>query len=84
MAARKNLMHSDKTRERIKASMLLNRLEKFVEGKVELNAAQVSAALGLLKKVVPDLQAVSLDGPGENGAHIVNILTGVPRDSGND
>lgn len=62
MAARKNLMHSDRTRERIKASMLLNRLEKFVEGEVELNAAQVSAALGLLKKVVPDLQAVSLDG----------------------
>lgn len=62
MAARKNLMHSDRTRERIKASMLLNRLEKFVEGDVELNAAQVSAALGLLKKVVPDLQAVSLDG----------------------
>jgi hypothetical protein len=62
MAARKNLTHTDKTRERIKASMLLNRLEKFVEGEVELTAPQVTAALGLLKKVVPDLQAVSLEG----------------------
>lgn len=62
MAARKNLPHSDRTREKIRASMLLNRLEKFVEGKVKMNAPQVTAALGLLKKVVPDLQAVTHDG----------------------
>ncbi len=62
MAARKNLKHSDRTRDKIRTSMLLNRLETFVEGKCELNAAQVSAALGLIKKTLPDLQAVTLDG----------------------
>lgn len=62
MAARKNLLHSDKTRERIKTSMLINRLQSFVEGKVELSAAQVSAALGLIKKTLPDLAALQHTG----------------------
>ena len=61
MAARKNLQHSDRTRERIRTSMLLNRLESFVEGKCDLNAAQVSAALGLIKKTLPDLAAVDMN-----------------------
>jgi len=60
MAARKHLSHGDKTRERIKTSMLINRLTSFVEGTVELSPAQVTAALGLMKKTLPDLQAVEL------------------------
>lgn len=78
MAARKKLMHSDKTRERIKASMLLNRLEKFVEGEVELSPAQVTAALGLLKKVVPDLQAVTLDGNVDHNVKVTGALKWQP------
>lgn len=74
MAARKHLSHSDKTRERIKTSMLINRLQSFVEGKVELTAPQVTAALGLIKKTTPDLQAVSLEGPGENGEHFAHVV----------
>ena len=62
MAARKHLSHSDKTRERIKTSMLINRLTSFVEGTVELTPAQVTAALGLMKKTLPDLQAVQHEG----------------------
>lgn len=60
MAARKN--HGTKTspwgartRERIQTSMLINRLESFVKGELELPAAAVTAALGLLKKTLPDL-----------------------------
>jgi hypothetical protein len=33
-----------------------------VNGEVDLSPAQVSAALGLIKKTLPDLQAVSLEG----------------------
>jgi hypothetical protein len=62
MAARKHLSHSDKTRERIKTSMLINRLQSFVEGTVELTAPQVTAALGLIKKTLPDLQAIEHSG----------------------
>jgi hypothetical protein len=65
MAARKNLSHSDKTRERIKTSMLINRLTSFVEGSVELNPAQVTAALGLMKKTLPDLTTTTIEG-GDN------------------
>lgn len=44
-----------RTRDRIQTSMLINRLESFVKGEVELSPPQVTAALGLLKKTLPDL-----------------------------
>lgn len=44
-------------REKIRASQLVNRLENHVFGEVDLDATQVTAALGLLKKCVPDLRA---------------------------
>lgn len=60
MAARKLYKHlSDEHRAKIQTSMLINRLTNFVNGQVELSAAQVTAALGLLKKSLPDLSAVS-------------------------
>lgn len=72
MAARKKLMHTDKTRERIKTSMLINRLTSFVEGSVELSPAQVTAALGLMKKTLPDLTSVdgTLEHTGKDGGPI--------------
>lgn len=69
MAARKHLSHTDKTRERIKTSMLINRLTSFVEGKVDLSPAQVTAALGLMKKTLPDLSSV--DGTMEHKGEII-------------
>lgn len=42
-------------REKIKASMLLNRLQDHVEGKVEMTSTQIRAAEILLKKCLPDL-----------------------------
>jgi uncharacterized protein with von Willebrand factor type A (vWA) domain len=61
MAARIHLSHLERTRQKIQASMLINRLTDFINNKVELNAAQVTAALGLIRKVVPDLSAVEMD-----------------------
>lgn len=62
MAARKRVgtkkvPWDESVRERIQTSMLINRLNSFVNGNVEMNSAQVTAALGLLRKVLPDLQA---------------------------
>lgn len=65
MAARLNPRHQEMVREKIRASQLINRLEDHVlEGK-ELTATQVTSALGLLKKCVPDLK--SIEHTGEDG-----------------
>jgi hypothetical protein len=42
--------------------MLINRLEDHVDGKNDMSSTQVQAALGLLKKAVPDLAAHQLSG----------------------
>lgn len=49
-------------RERIRTSMIALRLTDHVLGKIEMSATQVSAALGLLRKTLPDLQAVAHSG----------------------
>ena len=56
MPARLNNRHQQMIREKIRASQLVNRLENHVLDDLELNATQVTAALGLLKKCVPDLK----------------------------
>ena len=42
-------------RDKIKNSNILNALIEHVEGKREMSSSQVTAGLGLLKKVMPDL-----------------------------
>jgi hypothetical protein len=49
-------------RDRIETAKIAKRLEEFVNGKVELSPHQVTAALGLLKKTLPDLQGVTVQG----------------------
>lgn len=64
MAGRKaGFRHSEKTREKIRATQLVNRLQAFVMGEldpqtnepVEMKPAQVKAAETLLNKVLPSL-----------------------------
>ncbi len=63
MAARVNkIRHDENTRFKIQADRIIDRLQQFIEGKVELSAPQVTAALGLLKKRLPDLGSVELSG----------------------
>lgn len=45
-------------RDKIAKSNILHALIEHVEGNREMSATQVSAGLGLLKKVMPDLQSV--------------------------
>ena len=66
MAARTNKrLHSERDKARIRASQLLNRLDAFVNGKVELSAAQVQAARVVIGKVIPDLKSVEMTGDPE-------------------
>lgn len=70
MAARLNPKITQQHRDKIQTTQLLNRLSNFVLGKgdpktkdpIEMSPAQVTACLGLLKKVLPDLQATEISG----------------------
>lgn len=56
---RLNPQHDDRTRAKIQTTQIVKRLTQFVNGEVELQPAQVTAALGLLRKTLPDLTQVS-------------------------
>lgn len=58
---------SEEHRVKIKNSNILNALIEHVEGSREMSATQVSAGLGLLRKVLPDLSSTTVDGDGEGG-----------------
>lgn len=58
--ARKTKTLTDDWKRKIQTSMIINRLSDHINGKVELNGSQVTAALGLLKKTAPDLSSVAV------------------------
>ena len=70
----KDIKHREITwqaREKIKSTRIVNRLQKHIDAKKDsehlMNDAQVKAALGLLKKVVPDLNATHIHRTGDFG-----------------
>lgn len=65
--------HTDYTRTKIQTSQIVNRLNQLVKGEVEMQPHQVTAALGLLKKTLPDLSAATLDA----GAGLAEALKGI-------
>ena len=70
MARRLNPKHDAHTREKIQTSQLVNRLNSFVlsgvdpktKKPIEMSREQITVALGLLKKTLPDLSSVELRG----------------------
>lgn len=79
MAARFSQKHDALTREKIQTSQLINRLNGFAldaENKINMTSDQVRAALGLLRKTIPDL-AVTQHTGADGGP--VMIITGVDR-----
>lgn len=59
MAARtRQVRHSDDVRAKIQSSQLINFLQKHVLEGTDIKKTQVTAALGLLKKTIPDLQSI--------------------------
>lgn len=71
MAARKRRIQVDpKTKDKIRSTLLIKRLEEHILGDVDMANTQVTAALGLLKKVVPDQAATSHEISGPNGQAI--------------
>lgn len=60
---------SQEHRDKIKNSNILRALIEHVEGAREMSATQVTAGLGLLRKVMPDLSSTesTVDHSGEIG-----------------
>ena len=66
-------------RDKIRNSNILSYLIRHAEGKREMNATQVTAALALLKKTLPDLSSVEVTGDDTNPlniAHTIRLVAG--------
>lgn len=62
MAARHDTEPKEKTKKLIQASQLLNRLNSFANGEIEMTQAQVNAAKIVIGKTIPDLKAIEISG----------------------
>lgn len=63
MAARVvKIRHDDETRAKIKAANIIARLQKLIDGEIEMAPHAVTAALGLLRKTLPDITSVEHSG----------------------
>ena len=69
MAVKRTKRLSDDHRLKIQTTQLINRLTSFINGEIKLEPAQVTAALGLLKKALPDLASTQLTNDPENPLH---------------
>lgn len=90
MAARtKRIFHDENTRAKIQASQIINRLTKHIltsptkddyEASL-MDSSQVTAALGLLRKSLPDLSSVEMDAVVDGKVTLIDLLSN-GRDSG--
>lgn len=65
---------SNEHRVKIQKSNILNALIEHVDGKRDMSATQVAAAVSLMKKVLPDLAAVTISGDADNPVHTVTRI----------
>ena len=61
MAARDRTWTPEKVRQKIRTSMLINRLQNHVLGRIEMSKTQIAAAGILIKKVLPDMVAQTVE-----------------------
>jgi hypothetical protein len=61
MAARHRTWTPEKVREKIRTSMLINRLQNHVAGRLEMSKTQIQAAGILLRKTLPDMIAQTVE-----------------------
>lgn len=81
MAVRTNLRQQDQTREAIKTTQLVKRLQHFALGErdeqgvvVEIDSGRLKAIEVLLRKSLPDLSAVTMTGDPDNPVVVEKIV----------
>lgn len=73
MAPRKQLWHPDEVKAKIQTSQLINRLtEHALSSEPIMDASQVTAAVKLINKTIPDLKAI--EHTGENGGPLQVVV----------
>jgi len=82
MRDRRHKWHHAETRERIGTTQLLRRLEDCAHGHVELTPVQVRAIEILLKKTIPDLNAITVSGDADNPIEHLHTIERVIVDPG--
>ena len=70
MAARLNRHHSEEIRQKIQASVIIDRLEKQIAGELEMTSTQIAAAQTLLDRSVPKLSQIQHVGDTENPVNV--------------
>lgn len=58
----RKIRHDEDTRTRIKVGNILTRLQKHVDGEIDMSSTQLKAAEILLRKTLPDLTSVEHSG----------------------
>lgn len=72
-ATKRNPMRIAEVREKIQTSQLINRLQAHILNDVEMSKSQVSAALGLLRKTLPDLSVQQLTGKDDGPIQLTTV-----------
>lgn len=83
MAKRVNkIRHDDQTRSKIQAAAIINRFQDCINGKVTLDAQQVSCGKALLNKILPDVSSINLDAKHSGDLTIEIVRFGAHKTSG--
>ena len=61
-ARTKRISNDANTRAKIQTTKIIQRLQKHIDGELELSQSQVNAATTLLKKTLPDQKAMEISG----------------------
>lgn len=77
-AAKRNAMGVAELRDRIQTLRLVNRLEKHVLEGEKMEKSQVSAAVALLRKTLPDLAVHTLQGNAEQPISVIEYVVEAP------
>jgi len=81
MAARKSTEElKESWREKIQASLIINRLVDHSLGKNEMSSTQINAAKIVLAKVLPDLKATEIKADVEHSGKIATLIQLVSLD----
>ena len=72
-------------RSKIQSSLLINRLNDFAKGEIEMSRDQIKAVEILLKKTMPDLKQIDTNISGANGDPLeVHVIKRIVVDPKND
>lgn len=72
--------HSDAIRQKIQAGVIVDRLQKHINGEIEMSQTQIAAANALLDRSIPKLSQIQHVGDDNGGPVRMIVATGVPRD----